>query len=79
MMKSFRIVVLDMNSFKLTSDISSVSVACLVYELLYCVHMLSRIAFSDPVDCSPPGASVHGILQARLLEWVAMPSSCFNM
>ena len=29
----------------------------------------------DPVDCSPPGFSVHGILQARILEWVAMPSS----
>ena len=29
----------------------------------------------DPVDCSPPGSSVHGILQARTLEWVAMPSS----
>ena len=25
----------------------------------------------DPVDCSPPGSSVHGILQARILEWVA--------
>ena len=29
----------------------------------------------DPMDCSPPGSSVHGILQARTLEWVAMPSS----
>ena len=29
----------------------------------------------DPVDCSPPGSSVHGILQARILEWVAMLSS----
>ena len=29
----------------------------------------------DPTDCSPPGFSVHGILQARILEWVAMPSS----
>ena len=29
----------------------------------------------DPMDCSPPGASVHGILQARILEWVAMSSS----
>ena len=26
------------------------------------------------MDCSPPGCSVHGILQARILEWVAMPS-----
>ena len=29
----------------------------------------------DPVDCSLPGSSVHGIFQARILEWVAMPSS----
>ena len=28
----------------------------------------------DPMDCSPPGFSVHGILQARILEWVAIPS-----
>ena len=27
----------------------------------------------DPMDCSPPGSSVHGILQARILEWVAFP------
>ena len=27
----------------------------------------------DPVDCSPSGSSVHGILQARILEWVAIP------
>ena len=26
----------------------------------------------DPVDCSPPGSSVHGILQARILAWVAI-------
>ena len=26
------------------------------------------------MDCSPPGSSVHGILQARILEWVATPS-----
>ena len=26
----------------------------------------------DPVDCSPPGSSIHGILQARILEWVAI-------
>ena len=28
----------------------------------------------DPIDCNPPGSSVHGILQARKLEWVSMPS-----
>ena len=29
----------------------------------------------DTMDCSPPGCSVHGILQARILEWVAIPFS----
>ena len=29
----------------------------------------------NPMDCGPPGSSAHGILQARILEWVAMPSS----
>ena len=29
---------------------------------------------SDPMDCSLPGSSVHGISQARVLEWVALPS-----
>ena len=29
----------------------------------------------DPMDCSPPASPVHGILQARTLEWIAMPSS----
>ena len=29
----------------------------------------------DPMDCSPPGSSVLGILQARILDWVAIPSS----
>ena len=29
----------------------------------------------DPIDCSLPGSSVHGILQARILKWVVMPSS----
>ena len=29
----------------------------------------------DPMDCSPPGSSVHGIFQARMLEWVAISFS----
>ena len=32
----------------------------------------------DPMDCSSPGSSVHGILQRRVLEWVAMPSSSIS-
>ena len=30
---------------------------------------------SKPMDCSPPGSSDHGILQVRVLEWVAIPFS----
>ena len=41
-----------------------------------CVESLQSCpTLCNPMDCSPPGFSVHGILQARLLEWVAMPSS----
>ena len=32
----------------------------------------SCLTLCDPMDCSLPGSSVHGILQARILEWVAM-------
>ena len=35
----------------------------------------SCLTLCDPLDCSPPGSSVHGILQARTLEWVAVPFS----
>ena len=35
----------------------------------------SRVRLCDPMDCSPPGSSVHGILQGRILGWLAMPSS----
>ena len=36
-----------------------------------CVCVLNHIQLCDPMDCSPPGSSVHGILQARILEWIA--------
>ena len=35
----------------------------------------SCLTLCDAMDCSPPGSSVHGILQARILEWVAIPFS----
>ena len=33
---------------------------------------------SDPMDCSPPGSSAHGIFQARVLEWGAIAFSCVS-
>ena len=38
----------------------------------------SCLTLCSPKDCSPPGSSVHGVLQARPLEWVAMLSSIFG-
>ena len=38
------------------------------------VKVTSVVSLCDSTDCSPPGSSVHGILQARILEWVAFPS-----
>ena len=35
----------------------------------------SVLFLCNPTNCSPPGSSVHGILQARISEWVAMPFS----
>ena len=35
----------------------------------------SCLSLCDVMDCNPPGSSVHGILQATVLEWVAMPFS----
>ena len=42
--------------------------------LLCVLSHFSRVQLYDPMDCSLPGFSVHGILQTRILEWVAMPS-----
>ena len=39
------------------------------------VYVFSCIQLCDPMDCSPPGSSVHGILQARIVEWVAISFS----
>ena len=33
------------------------------------------LTLCNPMDISPPGSSIHGILQARILEWVAYPFS----
>ena len=46
--------------------------------IVLCVHaqlLQSCLTLCDPMDCSPPDSSVHGILQTTILEWVAIPSS----
>ena len=63
---------------------------CSIFDFLkYCINICLFSSFlevcclvtkscptlCDPMDCSLPGSSVHGILQARILEWVAIPFS----
>ena len=38
----------------------------------------SCLTLCDPMDCSPPDSSVHGILEESILEWVAMPFSKYS-
>ena len=46
-------------------------------KLCVCVCVCGSVMSDSlqPIDCNPPGYSVHGILQARILEWVAIPFS----
>ena len=50
------------------------------FETFHIISVCMLVAQScptlcDPMDCSPPASSVHGIFQARVLEWVAVSSS----
>ena len=46
------------------------------YLRVLCAKLLqSCLTLCNPADCSPPGFSVRGILQARILEWIAIPFS----
>ena len=57
-------------------DINSImSIITLNVHALICVCVLSCVLFFfNPMDCSPPGTSVHGIFQAKILEWIAFLS-----
>jgi len=43
--------------------------------LIYMLVTQLCLTLCDLLDCSPPGSSVHEILQARILEWIAFPFS----
>ena len=44
----------------------------LLLVLLMCVCAQLCLTLCNPMDCSPPGSSVHGISQARILEWISI-------
>ena len=43
---------------------------CFYLDVICCLAAKSCLTLCDPMDCSPPGSSVHGISQARILGWV---------
>ena len=52
----------------------------LAFSFLACACMWAKLpqaclTLCNPMNCSPPGSSVYGTLQARILEWLALPSS----
>ena len=61
----------DLNPFLYLSEAGTMLPALCVCS----VASVPCLTLCDPVDCSPPGSSVHGILQAGILEWVAVLSS----
>ena len=46
-----------------------------IFHFWYLLVSQSCLTLCNPMDCSPPGSSVHRILQARILEWVVIPFS----
>ena len=63
-------------SFKLPAELRGGTAGVEVTILSLCAKSLQAyLTLCNPMDCSLPGSPVRGILQARLLEWVAMPSS----
>ena len=54
------------------SKVTQVCVCVCVYEKMKVLITQSCLTLCDPMNYSPPGSSVHGILQTRILEWVAI-------
>ena len=53
---------------------------CYEFSLwLLCLPFFQWMALCNPMNCRPPSSSVHGILQARMLEWVTMPSHTYSV
>ena len=64
---------------KITQQLVSPSSILWQFFQVCILSCFSRVWLCNPTDCSLPGSSVHGILQARILERVAMPFSIFHV
>ena len=66
---------LPVNEHKASFGLCLVCVCVCVCARVHAKSLQSCSSLCNTMDCSPPGSSVHGILQARILEWVIMCSS----
>ena len=71
----FLLEFLKVTKLLLTFTTDSSTCSCIHLKLFRVCESLSCVWLCDPMDCSLPGSSVHGVLQARILEWVAIPFS----
>ena len=65
----------SMGSHRVGHDWSDTAAAAAAFNCLHAKPLQSSLTFCNQRDCSPPCASVHGILQASILKWVPMSSS----
>ena len=68
-------VSINMNLMAYLSHGIKLTFTCITYMYVHVKSLQLYPTLCNPIDCSPPGFSVHGILQARTLEWVAIPFS----
>ena len=60
-------------SFPASGSLPMSRVSTSLFSAVYCAGLCQLcLILGKPTDCSPPGSSVHGILQARVLEWIAI-------
>ena len=71
---SFEIMLDFLRSCKNNNYVSALTLHSLMLTIYCLVTQLCR-TLCNSKDCNPPGSSVHRIVQARILEWVAIPSS----
>ena len=72
----FHILVISYSSYLSLTNLFHLACVCVcVCVRVHAKSLQSCLTLYESVDCSPPGSSVHGILLARIVEWVAMPSS----
>ena len=64
------------HSFSLWNPMCCTLVSCVLFCTKYTEVAQSCLTLCNPMDCSPPGSSVHGIFQVWILEWVVVSFFC---